>query len=176
MQRFFILKYRIFVEVYTFDTMLYVPDVYAKPSDDSPRNGSTKISHLISPPTAFNRLSTLSAQNSICPTSPPQAQQVVASNSAPPSPAPTIPPQKESTPHQANLPLVLPSPPRVIPKAAINPITLTCKCPGKTLVANATAHGNIGPIKNPINAAETALTGTLGTNQNTNWMQRAMKV
>ncbi len=52
----------------------------------------------------------------------------------------------------------------LIPKAAINPMTETCKCPGRTFVARATAQGNIGPIKNPINATDTADTGTEGTN------------
>lgn len=123
----------------------------------------------------FNRLSTLSAQKPIFPASPPQAKPTKASNSPPPWPVLTTPLQKESMPPQSTLPL----PPLrlgVIPKAAIKPITLTCKCPGSTFVANATAQGKIGPIKNPINAAETALTGTLGTNQKTNWMQRAMNV
>src|SRR5579859_7099870 len=55
-------------------------------------------------------------------------------------------------------------------------MTLTWRYPGNTFVASATAQGNIGPMKKPIEATETALTGIFGTNQNMNCMHRAMKV
>lgn len=60
------------------------------------------------------------------------------------------------------------------PKAAANPIALTCSLCGKSLVATTIAAGNNGPRKNPNHPAKTALEIKYGINQKHNSNAMAM--